>query len=286
MANLTEQVVQDFQNAELAGGIGAFPPGFIEGFRPVLLSNLTVQIGGGVTTVAGSGVYMKEQILTRAMWSSPYTGGASGFFYYVYLTRSGEYKVDFTPPVFSDSHFYYAHPAQEWRVIARLWIDSDEKIKFVSSEFRDVPRNVTVAPNGYVGEADYVCDGINDEIWIKAAIEYADRVELLTGTFEIFNAFTITKENWELFGSGAVIKPTAAITLGDGNLINNITLRNFRVQAMPTYKSLFAGNTVNSLVIADVVRQSFKEIIPDRHEVAGGHSEARVHVECHTVYHE
>ena len=130
MANLTEATVRDFQD-ELAGGVAAFPPGFIEGFRPVLLSNLTVQMGGGVTTVAGSGVYMDEQILTRTMWSSPYTGGDAGFFYYVYLTRSGEYKVDFTPPTYSDTHYYYSHPAQESRqVYSTLLCKGDPQSKF------------------------------------------------------------------------------------------------------------------------------------------------------------
>jgi hypothetical protein len=250
VANITREAVTAFQDAEVVGAVAGFPPGYIEGFRPVLLSNLTVEVGGGVTSVDGSAVYMKEQILTQKMWNGdPVTGGSEGFYYYVYLSRAGEYQIDFTKPEYSGTHYYYAHPTHGWRVILRLWVDTDNSIKFVSRQYKDTQRTVTVAPADYVGEADYYCDGVNDEIWIKTAIEYADRVELLKGTFEIANAITITKENWEMMGSGAVIKPTAAITLGDGTLINNITLRNIRVKGMSSYKSLFVGNTVNSLVL-------------------------------------
>lgn len=249
MAKLTAEDIARYKDPEMEAGVAALPPGYIEGFVPTLQNNLTVSIGGGITTVRGIRVERSSYVLRKADWDDAYTGGDGGLYYYVYITDRGEYQVSMVPPSYSDSVFYYAHPAFDWRVISRLWVDSDDEIKYVSAEFRDTPRTVTVAPNGFVGEADYHCDGVTDEVWIKAAIEYADRVELLTGTFEIANAITITKENWEMFGSGAVIKPTAAITLGSGSTLNNMTLRSIRVKAMSTYKSLFVGDTVNSLVI-------------------------------------
>jgi len=249
LAKLTREDIIGYKNPEDTAGIAGLPPGYIEGFEPTLQNNLTVSIGGGITSVQGRRVERESYILRRADWDDTYTGGAEGFYFYVYLTREGDYQVSMIKPVYTAGLYYWAHPAWDWRVVLRLWIDSDDEIKYVSKDFRDTPRNVTVAPNNYVGMADYYCDGVNDEVWIKAAIEYADRVELLTGTFEIFNAITITKENWELFGAGAVIKPTAAITLGSGSTLNNMTLRNLRVKAMPTYKSLFVGDTVNSLVV-------------------------------------
>ena len=146
MANLTAEDVASYKEVEAA--VAALPPGYIEGFRPQLLQNLTVEIGGGITTVEGVMVTRSSYVLRRLDWQDPFTGGDSGMYHYVYLTRAGEYKVSLVKPVYSDSYFYYSHPAWGWRVILRLWIDSDDQIKFVSREFRDVPRTVTVAPSG------------------------------------------------------------------------------------------------------------------------------------------
>lgn len=211
--NITRDAVEDFQD-ELAAGVGGLPPGYIEGFRPVLLSNLTIEVGGGVTSVQGSAVYMQEQILTQQMWHSPYTGGSEGFYYYVYLTVKGEYKVDFTKPEFSGTYYYYAHPAFGWRVILRLWIDSDDVIKYVSREFRDTPRVVTVAPEGYVGEADYYCDGVNDEIWIGAAVDYAGEVRIFSGDFYLRGVVTLKSNVAVIGGGGTKLHATADAAAG------------------------------------------------------------------------
>lgn len=209
MSNLDREAVERFQRGEIENGaaVGGLPPGYIEGFRPVLLKNLTVQVGGGVTSVQGQRVDMQTQIINRQMWNSPYTGGDSGFFYYVYLTREGSYKVDFTRPAYSDTEFYYAHPAFGWRVILRLWVDTDEKIKFVSREFNDTARVVTVAPDGYIGEADYYCDGENDQIWIAAAFDYADEIRMLPGTFVLGDDLRIDDGNRVWRGAKATINP-------------------------------------------------------------------------------
>lgn len=246
MANLTAEDIARYKDPEFEAGIAALPPAYIEGFGPTLQVNLTVSIGAGITSVQGRRVERETYVLRKADWHDAYTGGSAGITYYVYLTRDGEYKVSVVRPQYSNALYYFAHPAYDWRVILRLWVDSDDSIKFVSREFRDVPRTVTVAPYGYVGEADYKCDGVNDEVWIKAAIEYAERVELLTGNFEIANSISITKSDWELVGSGAVIKPTAAIALSSAS---NITIMKLKTLAQSSYKNLFTATSVNSLTV-------------------------------------
>lgn len=232
MANLSYDKVREFQ--ETTAAVAAYPPGYIEGFRPVINKNLTVTVGGGVTTVEGTGVNTTETLITKQMWRSPYTGGDSGWFYYVYLKKDGSYMVDATRPAYSDQYFYYAHPAFGHRVILRLWMDTDEKIKYVSRDFRDTPRTVTVAPDGYVGEADYYCDGENDQIWIQAALDYANDVLLLTGDFVLSNYVTIPSstvlrgESWATVVQPISVAVEGLFTTTDG--ATGVQIKNMKLE--------------------------------------------------------
>ena len=251
MANLTREDVARYKDPEMEAGIAGLPPGYIEGFRPKLQSNLTVYIGGGITSVQGRRVEREGYVLRRSDWNDPYTGGSQGFFYYVYLTREGEYKVSFVKPEFSDAEYYYAHPAYDWRVILKLWIDSDDKIRYVTKDYTDSPRNVTVAAKTYVGDADYYCDGVNDEIWIEAAIIYADRVQLLSGTYYMALPVTITKDNWILSGQGAnaqisITASSAPIVLSSAD---NVTLQSVKTKGDTAASDLFTATSCNSLVV-------------------------------------
>lgn len=253
---LTAEDVAAYKDIENTAAVSGLPPGYIEGFRPTLQNNLTVEIGGGITTVNGIRVDRTAYVLRRADWVEAYTGGSEGFTYYVYLTDAGEYKVSIIKPSYSGTQFYYAHPVQNWRVILRLWVDSDDKIKFVSREFRDTPRTVTVAPEEYVGEADYRCDGETDEVWIKAAIEYADRVQLLSGTFYWSQQVTIAKDNWVLSGQGANAKieitaDSTPLVLGDGGtttFYNNV-LESLIINPHSVEIDFFSADTIQELVV-------------------------------------
>ena len=67
---------------------------------------------------------------------------------------------------------------------------------------------VTVAPNGYTGEADYYCTGVDDQIQINAAIIYLSEaygggeVQLLEGNFEIEDSILMNYSNIRLEGVG------------------------------------------------------------------------------------
>ena len=251
MANLTQQDVFGYKGIEAEAGVAALPPGYIEGFRPTLQNNLTVAIGGGITSVGGRRVSMDEHVLRQSDWNDPYTGGSAGFFYYVYLTREGQYRVSFVAPTFSNNLFYYSHPAFNWRVILKLWVDSDDEIKYVTKDYTDSPRNVTVAPKGYVGDADYYCDGTNDQIWVQAAIEYADRVQLLSGTFYFALAVTITKNNWVLSGQGA--NAQISVTASSAPLVlssaDNVTFQSVKTKGDSVATDLFSATSCDSLVV-------------------------------------
>lgn len=208
---------QSYFNTDTGTAVSNLPPGYVEGFKLTLRPDYKITIGGGITTVGGNLVKTVERDLSGDDWISPKVGADdTGTFFYLYITINGEYRVDRSPPAWSDEYYYYAHPTYGYRVIGKLWLDEDDDVKFVSTEFSDsLGAEITVAPEGYIGEADYYCTGEDDQIIINAAIQYVSTaylgyggtVTLLAGSDFNTTVTVSLKSNVALNVSpGAVIK--------------------------------------------------------------------------------
>lgn len=102
---------------------------------------------------------------------------------------------------------------------------------------------IVVAPSTYAGNADYACDGVDDQVEINAAIDYAlsqgiNEVHLLAGTYNT-TASVIVKSNMTLRGAGMkqTIVAGSVMTNGifrpvgssAGNPTINVTLSSFMI---------------------------------------------------------
>jgi hypothetical protein len=103
------------------------PPGYIAGFNCTLSSGKAT-VGPGVAVVKGKRVDMPSTLITEDHFPVSKTGLGTGVYYYVYLTTESTYWVTTQTPVWSDEWFYDAHPTESHRVVARLFVDSDDVI--------------------------------------------------------------------------------------------------------------------------------------------------------------
>lgn len=202
------------QASQVADETTSLPPGYIEGFEPTLNPDYTVNIKAGIAYIAGRAVKMEaDHLLAGEDWVAPRLDHPNH--YYIYLDKSGSFRVDLVKPVYNRGYAYYEQPDFGWRAIAKIFLKNNNII-YCSSEVTTTGFTVTVAPNGYTGQADYYCTGTNDQIMINAAIlyvysaYYGGLIRLLEGTF-ITSAAIVFYSNISLKGNGnaSIIYPTS-----------------------------------------------------------------------------
>jgi hypothetical protein len=211
------------------------PPGYIEGFTPTLDTDYHVTFTAGSTSVEGRQVTINE---SHQIVDEDFVGTRLGpYFYYVYLSSVGDYKVDRAVPSYSDQYLYYAHPVFNWRAIGKLWVDdADDDIKYVTDKVVGVSTTVTVAAfdSDEIVDADYQCTGTNDHIFVDAAISFLDGAygggEILLGRGEFYFAGDPSYSSTVIIsGQG----PTTSINYqaGSNGFItqNDLLFRNFKI---------------------------------------------------------
>lgn len=210
------------------------PPGYIEGFEASLDVNYHVTLTAGSTSVEGRQVTVNE---SHDIVDGDFVGTRLGqFFYYIYITSLGEFKVDRVGPEYSDQYIYYAHPIFNWRALGKLWVDSDNDIKYVTNSITGSGAFVTIAPKDADNpiDADYQCDGTNDYVFIEMALAFISgaysggEVRLLRGEFlpttGVASAL-IDESNVALTGEVGTI---VSLSLRVDSSADNVLLANFQ----------------------------------------------------------
>lgn len=255
------QEQSDFERTK--HGVENLPPGFIEGFRPILLPELRVVIDPGIANVQGYRVQTREYTLRERDFLHGQNGGDEGLTYYVYLNREGQYSAELIEPQYSESRFYFQHPVTEARAILRLFVDSNDDIIFASRQFSDT-KDVWVASSEYVGEADYYCSGLDDQHVINAAITYISRndgkVNLTAGVYNISNEI-VAKSKIAIFGTGndTVIRKNSsshAISIKgeSNNKLSSVYIAFIKIVALDSISSynLINAEYVDSITIENI----------------------------------
>ena len=102
--------------------INQLPPGYMHGFDVRMNNEYKVTISTGITSVWGQQVNMADPYtLTDNDFLSLKTGP---YLYYIYLTPSGEFKVDRGKAVLNDEQKGYCHPNLNYRCIGKLWVST------------------------------------------------------------------------------------------------------------------------------------------------------------------
>lgn len=189
------RAAQDSSDTVTRNDTLALPPGYIQGYGVTLHKDYTVTVNGGSANVQGKQVKLEDaHLLALEDWVAPRMDTPQH--YYIYLAAGGQIYVDIVAPKFNDFYGYYEQPDYGWRAIGKLFSTSTQIIYAIQDVTRS-GRSVTVAPFGYIGYADYYCDGTNDEILINAALLYewsayqGGSVQLLDGTFKILSSIVM-----------------------------------------------------------------------------------------------
>jgi len=122
---------------------------------------------------------------------------------------------------------------------------------------------VTVASSTWTGQADYFCDGTDDDVEIQAAIDYVSSIGggsiILTGGDYNIAKTIILKNNIYLSGCGtsSVLKwdgttPIGFISSSVTAKISDITINGEDKNGSSNYGILHANNSLNELVITNV----------------------------------
>jgi len=239
-------------DAVLSADISNLPPGYLEGFKAILDINYHVTLAAGSTSVEGRQVTINE---SHTIVDGDFVGARIGqYFYYIYLTTLGDFKVDRGVPEFSDQYLYYAHPIFSWRAVGKLWVDSDNNIKYVTNDVvRGSSSFVTVAPYDAteIVDADYQCTGTDDLILLNAAIAFVNgargggSVTILRGTIVFGSTSAFAMKNNVMFtgeGDYSIIDTSGVSSIIDIDGVDNITLQNFSVVGGKVWKF---GDTAN-----------------------------------------
>lgn len=194
----------------------SLPPGYLSGYDVRLRKDYTVVVSAGTANVGGLRVQKKaEHQIVEEDWVAPKI--TSTRHYYIYLSKAGEFRVDIIAPKWSDKYIYWEHPDMGWRAVGKVFLYNGNVV-FAIKEVEKAQRTVTVAPDGWTGDADYYCTGGDDQILINAAITYLGEaydggtVQLLRGTFLVSDRILITTSNITLTSEAkgaSVISPTA-----------------------------------------------------------------------------
>lgn len=112
---------------------------------------------------------------------------------------------------------------------------------------------LVVAPSGYLGHADIVCTGTNDEVTISGALSSLGNegtLLLVKGTYNLSNPFSVPS-NIKISGNGATLS-----RIGTGNAINvvgtstnrvhNIIIEDIIVQGTSTAAASVQGNGIQT----------------------------------------
>jgi parallel beta-helix repeat protein len=195
------------KDAEIRG----LPPGYISGFE--------LSIEGNMPKVA-AGVAKKEDS-SRVMESQWTATKVSGFHYYVYLKREGDFTVDFLPPTYNYSYQAKYHPHRAWRYIGFLYIDSLGNTLFSLSYAYTVDREIIITTENLPVVAHYYCDNVDDQVEINRAIKYlsdylGQGVVKLKGNFKISDSIEM-KSGVTLDLREASIYRTAGVNIIDFN---------------------------------------------------------------------
>lgn len=210
------------------GAISNLPPSYVEGFKHTIDKDKRVTIGPGITTVKGVEVsFTEDHVLSDTEWLVDKVSPSLGAFYYIYMTRVNTIQVDRSAPTYSGEFFYYAHPTYGYRVIGKLFLYGSD-IYWCSSEFREYSKSVFIAPDDYLGDADfYVPVGATDaQVYINMAIQYLKYafgggiIELSSDTYKV---------------DGTIVMKSAIIFQGGGT--GTVIDRSYDGQALKTLSS-------------------------------------------------
>ena len=193
----------DASEALIQADVLGLPPGYIQGFSVTLDSGRHVTIGAGITSVEGRQVSNTEE---HDIVDEDFIGTRLGnYFYYIYLTSSGEYKVDRIIPEYSDRYYYYAHPLYNYRCLGIIYVYTSAAINYVndiiyaSKNYNGIAGTVTMAAYGSLETiaADYICEGSGDEEFFNMAINFlysaysGGIVHLSKGVYKTDGAITL-----------------------------------------------------------------------------------------------
>lgn len=172
------------------------PPGFIVGYEPTLDTNYQITVSSGTATVFGSEVRISESTqLTDSMFDGTKLGP---YWYYIYLSRSGDFHMTRSVPQLDDSLHYYRHPLNEWRAIGRLWVSDGgssvlaNEIIYVQQDVANVDNQVVIAASNTASQAkaQYRGNGSDDHVFFKCACQYLS--EVFSGGRVVFTEGTFT----------------------------------------------------------------------------------------------
>ncbi|KKL18034.1 hypothetical protein LCGC14_2479570, partial [marine sediment metagenome] len=216
------------------------PPGYIEGFKATLDTDLHVTLTAGSTSVEGRQVTTNE---SHQIVDADFLGTRLGaYFYYIYLSSTGEFKVDRAVPEYSNQYLYYAHPAFNWRAMGKLWVDSaDNDIKYVTNDVVGVSNIVTVAAfdDDEIVDADYKSVGDNkDDVFFNAALRFVATAYLggeVHASRGLFNTTAVIDwvDDTSFRGAGknaTIFDKNADDVTFDANSVNNIRLSDLSIQ--------------------------------------------------------
>jgi hypothetical protein len=224
------------------------------------------KVAAGVANVAGMIIEKENNFrIPESTWTAT---KISGFHYYIYLKREGDYTVDFIKPIYNQSYQGKYHPTRAWRYIGLFYVSSEGRVIYKLGYAYQQTREIVIAPTDYPLYADYYCDGINDEEQFQDVSDYLNeaygggaiivkQAKGLTNNAYQFgtNVFRIWS-NISLVGESAVIEHSTdtAIEMGDYTdntantniAIKGITLKN---SSEKTYGILVADT--NHVIIED-----------------------------------
>ena len=230
----------DASDAQLSASVSNLPPGYLTGFEVTLDTDYHVTVGAGSTSVEGQQVTVNS---SHVIVDEDFTGTRLGqYFYYIYLTTLGDYKVDRSTPEFSDQYLYYAHPLFNWRAVGKIWVDDDNDIKYATGKIVGTTASVIVAAydTHETPDADYKCTGTSDEIVLHMAIAFlagaydGGEIRLSRGTFVCGTQLLLDESNISIGGDGFATEincpfygTTSVFEIHGASTLTNIYLHDF-----------------------------------------------------------
>lgn len=227
--------------------VTGLPPGFISGFELSLNKEYKITIGKGIINIKGKQVVKSQDYkITDGDWLC---GKVKGYWYYIYISDKGQYYIDVVSPVFDTESYAFYHSINiNYRNIGKLYVNETYyssgvyKPIYVQSKIDYENQEAIISSSTYSGNnANYYCDGIEDNIFINAAISYlcnaygGGTVRLLPGVFMLKSSImAIPGITIDCGGWSSIIKTSENITkiyMVGTNMYDNksIRLSNFAI---------------------------------------------------------
>lgn len=127
---------------QLTSLLSGIPPGYIAGYE-VSIASSQVFVGPGIANIFGTVITKSQSTqMTEAMWG---VTKINSTYYYIYLTKYGEFYIDHLAPSFLANNYGYYHTSLGYRYLGKVFINASGEYLFVLTEGSARAESIEVA---------------------------------------------------------------------------------------------------------------------------------------------